>query len=169
MSARDMLYNLAFHHFIGNFARRPLADRSSCFSGCSQASASILQRWSAVIRLGAPGRGPSRKRSSMLKSSSEIPCNLTQRFRQSRTVSCVTWFSSAIRILGFPSADASTILARNAICCAVWCCFTNFSNPCCSFSERITGCAFGFGIFCTLVLTSFAQSCHFRLILAKVY
>src|SRR5271157_4780202 len=38
-------------------------------SGFSQARASILQRWSAVIRLGAPGRGLSSKRSSMLKSS----------------------------------------------------------------------------------------------------
>ena len=97
-------------------------------SGFSQANASIRQRWSAVILAGAPGRGASARRSSRLKSSSEISCSLIQRLRHNRTVSCVTCSFLAISTLGFPSAAANTILARMAICCAVWCRFTNFST-----------------------------------------
>ncbi len=57
------------------------------FSGFSQASCSIWQIWSAVIRAGAPGLGRSSNRSSRLKSSIEMGCKSNQRCRHNRAVS----------------------------------------------------------------------------------
>ena len=86
------------------------------FSGFSHASASIWQRWSAVILLGAPGRGPSCRRSSMLKSSKEIVCAFTQRLRQRCAVLMLTPYFLAIALVVCPCPAANMMRPSNSIC-----------------------------------------------------
>ena len=112
-------------------------------SGFSQAIASIWQRWSAVIRAGAPGRGRSSSRSATVKSSNETGCNVNHRSRHCRTVSTVIPNSLAIWALFLPSAAARTIRPRRAICCDVLCRLTNCSRPCRSLSVTLTAGGFG--------------------------
>src|SRR6266849_4260514 len=79
------------------------------FAGASHVNAAIWQRCSVVIRDGAPGRGASCKRSTMLNVLSSIPCKPTHLSRQRRTVSTLMARSRAIRALDCPSAAANTI------------------------------------------------------------
>ena len=93
----------------------------SASSGSSQAIASIWQRCPAVISAGAPGRGRSSNRSSTLRSSKAIGCRVNQRLRHKRAVSLWMPSSRAICLLFLPSAAASTIRPRKAICWrALW-------------------------------------------------
>ena len=82
-----------------------------------QAISISLQIWSAVIRLGTPGRIKSVKRSSMLKSFNETACKSSQRLRQVRTVMWAIFISRAICELFFPAAAADTMRPRKATCC----------------------------------------------------
>ncbi len=74
--------------------------------GCSQASATIRQRCSAVICDGLPGRGASVSRSATDRSVNGTSCKLSQRPRQLRTVSTLTFSSLAISAFLFPSAES---------------------------------------------------------------
>lgn len=84
-------------------------------AGSSQAMASIWQRWSAVIRAGAPGRGRSSSRSAAVKSSNEIGCKVNYRSRHWRAVSTAMSSSRAICALLCPSAAARMIRPRRMI------------------------------------------------------
>jgi len=121
-------------------------------SGSSQAMASIWQRWSAVIRLGAPGRGRSSSRSSTLKSSSEMGLKVSQRLRHNFDAALSTPNSRAISELFLPSAAAKTIRARRAICWRVLWRRTNLSRPWRSSSVSLISDGFGPG-------TLFTSSC----------
>jgi hypothetical protein len=129
-------------------------------SGCSQARASIWHRWSAVIRGGAPGRGRSARRSSMLKSVRAIGCSANQRSRHRRAVSTAMPNSQAIWALRWPSAAASTIRPRSAICWRVLWRRTNCSRPCRSSVVRWTVGGFGPGMMCTPFMKSADCNSH---------
>lgn len=120
------------------------------FSGGSHANASSWQRWSAVIRAGAPGLGKSSNRSSALNSSRGIGSNASHLARHRITVSRFTPTSRLIATLSWPDAASRIILARLAICWRVLWPFSNFSNPCRISSDIVIGAAFGPGIFCSL-------------------
>ena len=87
-------------------------------AGASQANASIWQRWSAVMRRGAPGRGKSSSRSSTLSSKSGIGASPCQRSRHWRTRSRLILSSRAISLLLSPSAASRMMRARSASCCS---------------------------------------------------
>lgn len=131
--------SLPVHWLIG----RPVS------SGFSQANCTIWQTWSAVKRGGVPGRGRSSRRSSILKSSREIGCNSSQRWRHNRTVSLVISSSLAISRLFLPEFAKRTIRPRRAFCWLVLCRLTNFSKPWRSISVRLIDNGFGPGIFYT--------------------
>lgn len=127
-------------------------------SGFSQANCAIWQIWLAVKRGGVPGLGRSSKRSSMLKSSSEIGCNSSQRRRHNRTASRDTSSSLAISRL-FLSVEANrTIRPRRAFCWLVLCRRINFSKPWRSASVKLILGGFGPGIIFHLLCNS--SSCY---------
>jgi hypothetical protein len=125
-------------------------------SGSLQAMDSIRQRWSAVIRGGAPGRARSSRRSSTLKSSNVIGCRTNQRLRHRRTVLSDVLSSLAICELLWPSSAAKTIRPRSASCCGALCRLTNFST---AWRSSVLNCiAGGFGP--GIRLTSTSQDCR---------
>ena len=107
-------------------------------SGASQANWAIWHTCSSVIRLGAPGRGASRRRSATGRSAKLAGCRISQRSRHKRTISMLTSSWRAIWALFFPSAAARTMRARKAICCAVLWRRTNSSSACRSASVSST-------------------------------
>lgn len=111
-------------------------------SGFSQASSSIRQICSALIRAGAPGRGRSSKRSSTLRSSRVIGCKANQRCRHNLGMSLLIPYCLAICELFSPSAAANTTRARKAICCRALCRFVNFSSSSRSLSVKLIGVGF---------------------------
>ena len=125
-------------------------------AGCSQAIASILHRWSAVICGGAPGRGKSSKRSSMLRSARAMGWSINHRWRQRRAVLTLMPSSLAICELFLPAAAAKTIRARSAICCGALCRLTNFSRSRRTSSVSLTSEGFGVG----MAITSVSQNGH---------
>jgi len=123
-------------------------------SGCSQAMASILHRWSVVILGGAPGRGKSSRRSSTLKSFRAMGWRINHRWRQRRAVLTLIPSSLAICELFLPSAAAKMIRARRAICCGALCRLTSFSRSCRTSSVSLTSQGFGVG----MTITSASQN-----------
>jgi hypothetical protein len=131
------------------------------FSGGSHANASSWQRWSAVIRAGAPGRGRSSSRSSALNSSSGIGSNASHLARHRITVSRLTPTSRLIDPLSWPTAASRIILARLAICWRVLWPLSNFSNARRISSDNVIGVAFGPGIFLSLSLPLDFDACQY--------
>ena len=84
--------------------------------GGSQARATIAQTCSAVKVAGAPERGASARRSTMLSSS--LPAS--QRRRQRRTVLASTPTRRAVSRTPLPSSANRIIQARKASCWGVW-------------------------------------------------
>ncbi len=129
-------------------------------SGFSQANASIRQICSALIRAGAPGRGRSSKRSSTLRSASDMGCKANQRCRHNLGMSLLSPYCLAICELFPPAAAANTIRARKAICWRVLCRLVNCSSSAHSLAVKLIGVGFlpriGFLLFtkCCILLYS---------------
>ena len=124
------------------------------FSGDSHASASNRQRWSAVIRMGPPGRGRSSSRSSTLSSSSGIGSSVSHLSRHCLTVRRLILRLRPISELVFPSAACRIIQARLAICCLVLWRTASLYSPCRISFGNVIHVGFGPGIllFLSLVL-----------------
>src|SRR3990172_408398 len=105
-------------------------------SGAWQASSTIWQTCSAVIRRGLPGRGASLKRSATGRSSRLTGPKISHRSRQSRTISRLMLSWRAIWALLYPAAANSTMRARQAICWAVRWRRTSSSRACRSVSAN---------------------------------
>ena len=98
------------HHFVGDFASRPVADRAlfRLLAGHRHHLAGLLRR-----DLRRPSwAGTSSRRSLTDRSASATACQPIQRMRQQRTVSTLTPRSRAIWLLFFPASgrqdDASS-------------------------------------------------------------
>lgn len=122
------------------------------FSGDSHASASNWQRWSAVIRMGPPGRGRSSSRSSTLSSSSGIGSSISHLSRHCLAIRRPIPSLRPISELSFPSAANRITQARLAICCLVLWRRASASNPCRISFGKLIGVGFGPGIFFFLSL-----------------
>lgn len=130
-------------------------------SGSSQAIASIWQRCSAVISAGAPGRGISSNRSSTFRSSKAMGCRVNQRLRHKRAVSLWMPSSRATCRLSLPSAAASTIRPRKAICWRVLWRRTSASRASRSSSASLTSGGLSLGIAFPFAFAEFANCTQF--------